>query len=105
MSSFPKKFPTIDFSTQYGLALDDSDNWIIVDLFAGGGGASTGLEMGLNRPVTICVNHNPTAISMHAANHPHAEHYQTDVWGVDPIKACSGRRCGWLQGFRSLANS
>lgn len=98
MSSFPKKFPTIDFSTQYGLALDDSDSWIIVDLFAGGGGASTGLEMGLNRPVTICVNHNPTAISMHAANHPHAEHYQTDVWGVDPVEACRGRRVGFLHG-------
>ncbi|WP_095158303.1 DNA cytosine methyltransferase [Pseudomonas sp. Irchel 3E13] len=96
MSSFPKKFPTLDFSTQYGLALDESDNWIIVDLFAGGGGASTGMEMGLGRPVTLCVNHNPAAISMHAANHAHADHHQTDVWGVDPVEACRGRTVGYF---------
>ncbi|CAD0264279.1 putative C-5 cytosine-specific DNA methylase [Pseudomonas veronii] len=96
MSSFPKKFPTIDFTTQYGLPLEDSDSWIIVDLFAGGGGASTGLEMGLRRPVSICINHNPDAISMHAANHAHAEHYQTDVWGVDPLEACRGRTVGLM---------
>lgn len=96
MSSFPKKFPTVDFSTQYVLALDESDNWIIVDLFAGGGGASTGLEMGLGRNVALAVNHNPAAISMHAANHAHAEHYQTDVWGVDPVQACRGRTVGYF---------
>ncbi|MBO2860260.1 DNA cytosine methyltransferase [Pseudomonas aeruginosa] len=69
---------------------------IIVDLFAGGGGASTGLEMGLSRKVDLAINHNPAAISMHEANHPHAEHLPTDVWGIDPIEATKGATVGWL---------
>ncbi|WP_134638808.1 DNA cytosine methyltransferase, partial [Pseudomonas aeruginosa] len=86
----------LDFKTQYGLALDDTDDAIIVDLFAGGGGASTGLEMGLGRKVDLAINHNPAAISMHEANHPHAEHLPTDVWGIDPIDATKGATVGWL---------
>ncbi|PIA74267.1 DNA cytosine methyltransferase [Ectopseudomonas toyotomiensis] len=86
----------IDFSTQYGLHLSEDDDAIIVDLFAGGGGASTGLEQGLGRQVAIAINHNPAAISMHTANHPHAEHYQTDVWGVDPLESTGGNVVGWL---------
>ncbi|MDV8087912.1 DNA cytosine methyltransferase, partial [Pseudomonas aeruginosa] len=86
MTSLKKPSP-LDFKTQYGLALDDADDAIIVDLFAGGGGASTGLEMGLGRKVDLAINHNPAAISMHEANHPHAEHLPTDVWGIDPIEA------------------
>lgn len=86
----------IDFSTQYGLHLTEDDDAIIVDLFAGGGGASTGLEQGLGRQVAIAINHNPAAISMHTANHPHAEHYQTDVWGVDPLESTGGNVVGWL---------
>ncbi len=91
-----KKPSSLDFKTQYGLALDDTDDAIIVDLFAGGGGASTGLEMGLGRKVDLAINHNPAAISMHEANHPHAEHLPTDVWGIDPIASTKGKTVGWL---------
>ena len=48
---------------------------IIVDNFAGGGGASTGIELATNRPVTIAINHDIEAIRMHKANHPYTEHY------------------------------
>ncbi|WP_160286514.1 DNA cytosine methyltransferase [Pseudomonas knackmussii] len=85
-----------DFKTQFGLALDEADDAIIVDLFAGGGGASTGLEIGLGRQVALAINHNPAAISMHIANHPHAAHHQTDVWGVDPLESTAGKVVGWL---------
>ncbi|MFG1487624.1 DNA cytosine methyltransferase [Oceanospirillum sp. HFRX-1_2] len=84
------------FTTQYGLALDEFDDYINVDLFAGGGGASTGLEMGLDRPVHIAINHNPAAISMHEANHPGCLHLQTDVWDVDPVMVLAGRKIGWF---------
>ena len=86
----------LNFRTQYGLPLTEQDEEINVDLFAGGGGASTGLEMGLGRPVHIAINHNPAAISMHQANHPGALHLQTDVWAVDPVEAVAGRRIGWF---------
>lgn len=91
-----KKPSSLDFKTQYGLALDAADDAIIVDLFAGGGGASIGLEMGLGRKVDLAINHNPAAISMHEANHPHAEHLPTDVWGIDPIASTKGKTVGWL---------
>lgn len=84
------------FTTQYGLPLDGYDDYINVDLFAGGGGASTGLEMGLQRPVHIAINHNPAAISMHQANHPGCLHLQTNVWDVDPVAALTGRKIGWF---------
>lgn len=86
------------FRTQYALPLANHDEEINVDLFAGGGGASTGLEMGLGRPVHIAVNHNPAAISMHEANHPGTLHLQTDVWEVDPVQVLAGRRVGWFHG-------
>lgn len=95
MTSMKKPAP-LDFKTQFGLALDESDDAIIVDLFAGGGGASTGLEIGLGRQVALAINHNPAAISMHMANHPHAAHYQTDVWGVDPLVSTGGKTVAWL---------
>lgn len=87
---------TITFCTQYALPLANRDEEINVDLFAGGGGASTGLEMGLGRPVHIAVNHNPAAISMHEANHPGTLHLQTDVWEVDPVQVLAGRKIGWF---------
>jgi DNA (cytosine-5)-methyltransferase 1 len=65
---------------------------IIVDNFAGGGGASTGIEMAIGRSVDIAINHDPAAIAMHKANHPDSEHYCESVWDVDPVKACKGRR-------------
>ncbi|MFP6369833.1 DNA cytosine methyltransferase [Pseudomonas aeruginosa] len=102
MSAALKK-QVFDFKTQYGLALDDTDDAIVVDLFAGGGGASTGLEMGLGRKVDLAINHNPAAISMHEANHPHAEHLPTDVWGIDPIASTKGKTVGPLIAKRDKA--
>jgi len=67
---------------------------IIVDNFAGGGGASLGIELGLGRSPDVAINHDPEAIAMHKANHPATRHYCEDVWKVDPIKACGGRPVG-----------
>lgn len=67
---------------------------IIVDNFAGGGGASTGIELALGRPVTIAINHDPDAILMHKTNHPYTEHFQASVWDIDPPTVCKGRPVG-----------
>lgn len=67
---------------------------IIVDNFAGGGGASTGIELATGRPVTIAVNHDPDAILMHQTNHPYTQHYQASVWDIDPVEVCAGRPVG-----------
>lgn len=69
---------------------------IVVDLFAGGGGASTALEQALGRPVDIAINHNPWAVAMHAANHPLTTHLCEDVWAADPRTECAGKAVGWL---------
>ena len=63
---------------------------LFVDNFAGGGGASTGIETAIGRSVDIAINHDPDAIAMHRANHPATRHYCEDVWQVDPAKACAG---------------
>lgn len=67
---------------------------IIVDNFAGGGGASTGIELATGRIVNIAINHDPDAILMHKTNHPYTEHIQASVWDVDPVKVCRGRPVG-----------
>ena len=67
---------------------------IIVDNFAGGGGASTGMELATGRPVAIAINHDPDAILMHKTNHPFTEHLQASVWDVDPREVCRGRPVG-----------
>jgi DNA (cytosine-5)-methyltransferase 1 len=67
---------------------------IIVDNFAGGGGASTGIEMATGYSVDIAINHDPKAIQMHKTNHPRTKHYCEDVWQVDPIVACKGNPVG-----------
>ena len=67
---------------------------LIVDNFAGGGGASTGIEMATGYSVDIAINHDPEAIRMHKANHPNARHYCENVWDVDPVKACNGHTVG-----------
>lgn len=64
---------------------------LIIDNFAGGGGASTGLELALGRKVDIAINHDPDAIAMHKANHPYTTHYQESVWDIDPRKVCNGK--------------
>jgi DNA (cytosine-5)-methyltransferase 1 len=67
---------------------------LVVDNFAGGGGASTGIEAALGRPVDIAINHDPRAIAMHRANHPETKHFQEDIWSVDPKVATGGRPVG-----------
>jgi len=67
---------------------------IIVDNFAGGGGASTGIELATGRQVAIAINHDPDAILMHRTNHPYTEHLQASVWDVDPKSVCRGRPVG-----------
>jgi DNA (cytosine-5)-methyltransferase 1 len=94
MTSFKKQ--PFDFKTQYGLGFNAQDDEIVVDFFCGGGGAGTGLEMGLGRPVNVAKNHNPNAISMHTINHPGAVHYTTDVFEGDPDTECGGKAVGWF---------
>jgi DNA (cytosine-5)-methyltransferase 1 len=64
---------------------------LIVDNFAGGGGASIGIEMALGRPVDIAVNHDKIAVAMHTANHPQTRHFCEDVFKVNPAAATNGR--------------
>ncbi len=64
---------------------------LMVDNFAGGGGASTGMEMATGISVDIAINHDPEAIRMHKTNHPSTKHYCENVWDVDPIEVCKGR--------------
>lgn len=64
---------------------------MIIDNFAGGGGASTGLELAFGRPVDIAINHDPASIQMHKKNHPYTRHYCEDVWEVNPREVTQGR--------------
>uniref|UniRef100_UPI000464B84F DNA cytosine methyltransferase n=1 Tax=Pseudomonas tremae TaxID=200454 RepID=UPI000464B84F len=95
MSAHQKKHP-FDFKTQYGLGFNPQDDEIVVDFFCGGGGAGTGLEMGLGRTVSVAKNHSPAAISMHTVNHPGAKHFTTDVFDGDPDTECGGKAVGWF---------
>ena len=67
---------------------------IIVDNFAGGGGASTGIEMAIGRSVDIAINHDPNAVAMHTTNHPDTLHYCESVYDVNPLVATAGRPVG-----------
>ncbi|WP_048744509.1 DNA cytosine methyltransferase [Paenibacillus sp. P22] len=71
---------------------------LIIDNFAGGGGASTGIEIAIGRSVDVAINHDPDAIAMHEANHPETRHYCDSVWEVDPREAAGGQPVGlvWL---------
>lgn len=69
---------------------------LIVDLFAGGGGASVAMKQALGRDPDIAINHSDKAISVHTANHPGTDHYCEDIFEVDPIKATRGRPVGLL---------
>ncbi len=71
---------------------------IIVDNFAGGGGASTGIELATGRSVDIAINHDPDAIAMHKTNHPTTEHYAESVWDINPREVVKGRAVAlvWL---------
>ena len=70
---------------------EDMNQEIFVDNFAGGGGASTGIEIGLGVTVAAAINHDSAAILMHKTNHPYTEHYQASVWDTDPREVCRGR--------------
>jgi DNA (cytosine-5)-methyltransferase 1 len=76
----------------------DLGSELIVDNFAGGGGASTGLERAFGRPVDIAINHDPEALAMHAANHPRTTHYCESVFDVDPVEITGNQPVGlvWL---------
>lgn len=67
---------------------------IIVDNFAGGGGASTGIELAIGRSVDIAINHDPNAIAMHTTNHPDTLHYCESVFDIDPVTATAGAPVG-----------
>jgi DNA (cytosine-5)-methyltransferase 1 len=65
---------------------------LIIDSFAGGGGASTGIEMAFGRSPDIAINHDAAALSMHQVNHPATRHLNTSIWKVDPRAACGDHR-------------
>lgn len=66
----------------------------ILDSFAGGGGASTGIELATGEPVNWAINHDPDAILLHKTNHPYTEHFQASVWDVDPEEVTKGSPVG-----------
>lgn len=66
-------------------------NDLIIDCFAGGGGASVGIEMALGKQVDIAINHDPDAILMHKTNHPNTIHLTEDIFKVDLKKICTGQ--------------
>lgn len=69
-----------------------------IDNFAGGGGASTGIELATGRPVDVAINHDPASIQMHSKNHQYTKHYCEDVWEIDPREVTRGRKVAlcWL---------
>ena len=69
---------------------------LVIDLFAGGGGASTGIERAIGRHVDIAVNHDREAVSVHTANHPQTRHFCSDVFEVDPLAVTAGQPVGLL---------
>lgn len=69
---------------------------IVVDLFAGGGGASEALKMALGIDPALAYNHDEWAIGMHAANHPLTDHHREDIWHADPVRDVAGRKVGWF---------
>ncbi|MEC5161882.1 DNA cytosine methyltransferase [Janthinobacterium sp. CG_S6] len=71
----------------------DLGSELIIDNFAGGGGASEGIEQALGRPIDVAINHNGEALAMHAANHPATAHYQEDVFAIHP---------GFITGHRPI---
>ncbi len=69
---------------------------LIIDNFAGGGGASIGIEQAVGRAVDIAINHSDVAIETHRLNHPDTRHYCQDIYTVDPVEACAGRPVGMV---------
>jgi DNA (cytosine-5)-methyltransferase 1 len=79
-------------NNQFSFNIEDHE--LVVDNFAGGGGASTGIELAIGRQVDIAINHDPDAIAMHKTNHPLTKHYCESVWDINPVEACAGRPVG-----------
>jgi DNA (cytosine-5)-methyltransferase 1 len=74
----------------------EDNNGLVIDLFAGGGGASTGIELAIGRYVDIAINHDPAAIALHEMNHPKTKHYCESVWDVDPKEVVQARHVDLL---------
>lgn len=91
MSAFQKKH-SLASTISMGLPFEKE---LVVDLFAGGGGASTGIARAYREP-DVAVNHNPIALAVHRANHPQTAHYVADVFEVDPVLATGGQPVGIL---------
>ena len=83
-------------SAPFRRSLEIGADDIVVDNFAGGGGASTGLRAALRRPVDVAINHSPVAIAMHGLNHPDTHHYCESVWKVDPREVAGSRRVAYV---------
>lgn len=77
------------------------ENGITIDLFAGGGGMSIGMERALQRPVDIALNHDRYAVTLHAANHPKTVHLCQDIYEANPVTAIKGRPVFWIHGSPS----
>lgn len=69
---------------------------MIIDSFAGGGGASTGIELALGRSPDVAINHSTAALALHAANHPETLHLDSNIWDVKPREVTRGRHVGLL---------
>ncbi|EEX09594.1 C-5 cytosine-specific DNA methylase [Ruegeria lacuscaerulensis ITI-1157] len=69
---------------------------MIIDSFAGGGGASTGIEIALGRSPDVAINHSAAALALHKANHPYTLHLDSNIWDVDPLEIANGRKVGLL---------
>jgi DNA (cytosine-5)-methyltransferase 1 len=82
------------FDTLPPKAAEGRTRKLIIDSFAGGGGASTGIEMALGRSPDIAINHNPAALALHAANHPETLHISENVYQVDPLDYLRGKHIG-----------
>ena len=76
---------------QISLALKDE---LVVDSFAGGGGASTGIEAGIGRPIDIAINHDSVALAVHELNHPETEHFVTDIRELSPREVTKNQPVG-----------
>ena len=90
MTIFDDGFNVVEFCNKCGSYRENVEG-IFVENFAGGGGASTGIEMAIGRSVDIAINHDEAAIDMHKTNHPDTKHYCESVWDVDPLEATEGK--------------
>jgi len=79
-----------------GAYINTHDGELVVDSFAGAGGASCGIEDAIGRPVDLAINHDADMLALHELNHPKTLHLPEDIWKVDPAIATRGRPVGML---------